>query len=587
MPYQVGADLGATYTAAAVSVGGRAEPPEIVPLALRSPFVPSVVFAEPDGTLLVGEPAEQRALTDPSRLARQFKRRIGDGTPLQVGGVAVAAEELAARVVAHVLDIVSTRLGGGADRVAVTHPAGWGPHRLTSLRAALAEHGLGSALLLSEPQAAAIAHASREPLEPGAAVAVYDLGGGGFTAAVVRKVAADQFVLVGQPEELDLSGLDLDEVVFDHVRSAVGPAWDALDPTDPGVLAAVTRLRRGCVAAKEALSADTDVLVPVRLPGVDTQVRLGRAEFEEMIRPAVAETVEALHRALASAGTSSDELAAVLLVGGSARIPLVTQEVSAQLGRPVSASTDPKGIIAMGAALAARGPEPEPATGTLPLPVGSVLAGEEATAPPAGQDTVAPTWTRPVLPVGPPGTSAGDSWRRLVRPVVTAAALIALLFAGGMALANRDGSGGGGDRTTTPPATVSSTTTPSTTAPPTTAPPSGAPPTGGPRATESRTTSPPTTSPSTTSPSTTSPPTTVPPTTVPPTTVPPTTSPPTTVSRTTPPPTSVPPPTTTPPATTTLQITPLPPTSSPTAASTGSTTPGASEAAGATTVRTP
>src|SRR5262249_5213454 len=176
-----------------------------------------------------------------------------------------------------------------------------------------------------------------------------------------------EFMLVGQPEELDLSGLDLDEVVFDHVRSAVGPAWDALDPTDPDVLAAVARLRRGCIAAKEALSADTDVLIPVLLPGIDTRVRLGRAEFEEMVRPAVAETVEALHHALASAGTSPEELAAVLLVGGSARIPLITQEVSAQLGRPVAVSPDPKGIIAMGAALAARGPEPEPETVLLPV----------------------------------------------------------------------------------------------------------------------------------------------------------------------------------------------------------------------------
>src|SRR5262249_8994186 len=177
-----------------------------------------------------------------------------------------------------------------------------------------------------------------------------------------------EFMLVGQPEELDLSGLDLDEVVFDHVRSAVGPAWDALDPTDPDALAAVARLRRGCIAAKEALSADTDVLIPVLLPGGDTQVRLGRAGFGELIRPAVAEAGGALPRPLAAAGTSPDELAAVLLVGGSARIPLITQEVSAQLGRPVSAIVDPKGIIAIGAALAARGPAPEPEPAAVAAP---------------------------------------------------------------------------------------------------------------------------------------------------------------------------------------------------------------------------
>src|SRR5262249_8085191 len=147
MTYQVGIDLGATYSAAAVSVAGRVGLPEIVPLAPEAPCIPSVVFADPGGTLLVGEPAEQRALTDPSRLARQFTRRIGDGTPLRIGGLAVAAEVLAARVVWQVLTLVATRLGGEAARVAVTHPAGWGPHRLTALRAALTKDGLGSVRL--------------------------------------------------------------------------------------------------------------------------------------------------------------------------------------------------------------------------------------------------------------------------------------------------------------------------------------------------------------------------------------------------------------------------------------------------------
>src|SRR5262249_58094550 len=141
-----------TCPAAAVSVVGRAGLPEIVPLAARSPFIPSVVFADSSGTLLVGEPAERRALTEPGRLARQFTRRIGDGTPLRIGGLAVAAEVLAARVVWQVLTLVATRLGGEAARFAVTYPAGWGPHRLMALRAALTKNGLGSALLLSEPQ---------------------------------------------------------------------------------------------------------------------------------------------------------------------------------------------------------------------------------------------------------------------------------------------------------------------------------------------------------------------------------------------------------------------------------------------------
>jgi molecular chaperone DnaK len=360
MSYGVGVDLGASQCAAAACLPGPNTRPKIVPLATDSLYLPSIVFANPDGSWLVGEDAQRMALREPSRVARRFKRRIGDGTPLLVGGTPVPAEVLAARLIAGVVDTVAERERGAASGVAVTHPASWGTHRLTSLRTALATHGLDHVRYLSEPEAAALAHDTRERVAPGRAIAVYDLGGAGFEATVVRKLGDERFTLAGRPEEIELGGLDFDEVVFEHVQASLGAAWDELDPGDPAVLAAAMRLRRECTLAKEALSADTDVLIKVSLPGIDTQIRLARAEFEELIRPAVDETVAALVRALRSAEIAPQELAAVLLVGGSARIPLVTQAVSEQLGRPVSVGADPKGIVAIGAALAARVPEPEP-----------------------------------------------------------------------------------------------------------------------------------------------------------------------------------------------------------------------------------
>ncbi len=166
----------------------------------------------------------------------------------------------------------------------------------------------------------------------------------------------DGFTIVGAPEGVEsFGGADLDEVVLAHVREALGPAWEELDPTDPDVLAAVADLRRAVIAAKEALSHDTEVLVPVALPGVRTQVRLGRAEFEEMIRPALAETAEAMRRALDGAGTSPADLAALVLVGGSSRIPLVPQLLSEEFGRDVTVAPDPLGVVAVGAALVAAG----------------------------------------------------------------------------------------------------------------------------------------------------------------------------------------------------------------------------------------
>jgi hypothetical protein len=114
----------------------------------------------------------------------------------------------------------------------------------------------------------------------------------------------------------------------------------------------VAQLRRECREAKEALSADTEVSIPVLLPGARGAVRLHRSEFEGLIRDRVEETVAALRRAVGSAGLAPEALSTVLLVGGSSRIPLVAQLVSEQLGRPVAVDADPKNAIAKGAALA-------------------------------------------------------------------------------------------------------------------------------------------------------------------------------------------------------------------------------------------
>src|SRR6185312_14090955 len=124
-----------------------------------------------------------------------------------------------------------------------------------------------------------------------------------------------------------------DAAVFNHVRNALGGKLAELDEDDPAAVAAVARLREECVQAKEALSADTDTAIPVLLPSVTTDVRLTRNELESMVRPALHGSIEALRRAVRSAGLTPEQLHAVLLVGGSSRMPLVGQLVSAELGR--------------------------------------------------------------------------------------------------------------------------------------------------------------------------------------------------------------------------------------------------------------
>lgn len=417
MAYQLGIDLGTTFSAAAVSrsLGSGWSAPEMVTLSDRRTDLPSVLFVGGDGgdgEIVVGEAAERRAVTDPDRVVREFKRRLGDPTPVVVGGRTYRPEELCARLVRWIVDVVAAQEGGPAERIALTHPASWGDHKMELLAEALEGHGL-TVTFLAEPQAAALHYAAGERLAAGSTIAVYDLGGGTFDAAVVRKDPQGRFSLQGRPEGLDrLGGVDFDQVVFDHVVEGLPEAFDGLDDTDPAVLAAVARLRRDCTEAKEALSSDTEVSVPVLLPEFTGSVRLHRSEFSAAIREQVAETVEALRRAVGSAGLAPAALDAVLLVGGSSRIPLVGQLVSEELGRPVTVDTDPTHAIAKGAALAVCPVTAAPGASVTPVsPVSGVPALVGMAAGTGSTGTFAMAATPSVSDSGP-----FDGWARGAPP---------------------------------------------------------------------------------------------------------------------------------------------------------------------------
>ncbi|HEV7651943.1 MAG TPA: Hsp70 family protein [Actinophytocola sp.] len=351
--YALGIDLGTTFTAAAVWRDGRAQ---IVSLGGRGAAIPSVVLLREDETFLTGEAANRRGLTEPSRVAREFKRRIGDTTPILLAGTPNSAESLTSHLLRAVVSEVVTREGGPPSSVCVSHPANWGPYKIDLLRQAVRMADLPAQVTFAtEPEAAAVNYAQEQRLGVGAVVAVYDLGGGTFDAAVLRRTATG-FAILGEPEGIErLGGIDFDAAVFNHVRTSLGTKLDDLDEDDPAVISAVARLREECVAAKEALSADTDTAIPVLLPSVTTEVRLTRGELESMVRPSLHGSIEALQRAVRSAALSATDLHSVLLVGGSSRMPIVGQLVSAELGRPVAVDTHPKHAVALGAAWLAGG----------------------------------------------------------------------------------------------------------------------------------------------------------------------------------------------------------------------------------------
>jgi YVTN family beta-propeller protein len=211
---------------------------------------------------------------------------------------------------------------------------------------------LDAVATITEPEAAARYYASNERMETGDIVAVYDLGGGTFDAAVLRKTDLG-FDILGSPEGIEhLGGIDIDEAVFGHVARELGDALTELDPDDPATMSALVRLRRDCVEAKEALSLDHEVSIPVLLPGLQTTVVLTREGLENLIRPILGDTIKALHRALRSAEVEPDDLSSVLLVGGASRMPIVAELVTEEIGRRVVVDAHPKHAVALGTALA-------------------------------------------------------------------------------------------------------------------------------------------------------------------------------------------------------------------------------------------
>jgi molecular chaperone DnaK len=432
MSYVLGIDLGTTFSAAALGEGGRVE---VFTLGTVAPAVPSVVLLRADGEVLIGEAAERRSITEPTRTGREFKRRLGDPAPLLLGGTPYGAEALMARLLRSIVDAVGERQGAAPTSITVTHPANYGAYKRDLLLEMVRLADVGKVDFLTEPEAAAINYAEQNRLEPGQVVAVYDFGGGTFDAAVLRK-AADGFAILGQPEGMDrLGGIDFDQAIFGHVDDTVGGLVRQVDVGDPQARAAVARLRADIRAAKESLSTDADVTIPVMLPNLQTEVRLTRAEFEGMIRPRVLETVSALERAVRSAGVAMTDIDRILLVGGSSRIPLVREMVGRATGRPTAVDAHPKFAIALGAAraaLAAAMPEQVPVTDEPPMDVATAAAVPPAAVPPEPKASVT------AAPVEP--AAATRTKRSTLRVLAVIGAL--LLAAGGAAafvvLGNRD-----------------------------------------------------------------------------------------------------------------------------------------------------
>jgi hypothetical protein len=370
MGYRLGIDLGATVVVAAVADDTGAV--RAVPLG-REAAVPAAVLVDTNGAIRCGDEAAAAAAKLPDRMVRRFVPRIGDEIPMTVGPAngrhtMLLPQDITAAVVAWVIAKSAANERAMPDAVTLVHPAGWGAHKLELMQRALSGRGLAHVRLVSGAVAAGQAWIRVTGAGPGAAFAVFDLGGESVVASALRVGDDGAAWPLGAPSgRHDLGGVDFDDAVLRHVLGG-------LEPTATQSLAEVRadspvleQLRLACRQAKETLSSATDATIEVPLDGRRITTRITRAEFESAVADVAQRSIDLLLDAVGSAGLRVGDLAGVLLCGGTSAVPFIAQQLTTRLGPTARLMREihPAFTAAAGAALLAgaapAAPQPAPA----------------------------------------------------------------------------------------------------------------------------------------------------------------------------------------------------------------------------------
>jgi molecular chaperone DnaK len=358
MAKAIGIDLGTTNSEVAIVENGQ---PRVLPGEDGDLMLPSCVGFSDTGKVIVGREALRQAAAAPDRTVRSIKRWMGTEhvTTLRTEGIASDAtrtflpHEISAIILRTLKQRAETVLGEEVTQAVITVPAYFTDAQRQATKTAGEIAGLDVLQIINEPTAAALAYDVRS--DETEQVLVYDLGGGTFDVSVVEITGTVTEVLASHGNN-QLGGDDFDRRLQLHLADQFRQTHGVAIPDDAVTQA---RLLRAAEQIKVTLSAHA--FAPIReaflgskgKTALHLETEIARADFEALIRPLLAETLEAIDRALSDAKLQPEDLDRVILVGGSTRIPLVQQMVHEHLGQAPVDGVQPDLCVALGAALQA------------------------------------------------------------------------------------------------------------------------------------------------------------------------------------------------------------------------------------------
>ena len=352
----VGIDLGTTNSAVAVLEGGE---PTVIANAEGSRTTPSVVAFSKQGEVLVGEVAKRQAVTNVDRTVASVKRHMGTEWSTEIDEKKYTAQEISARTLGKLKKDAESYLGESVTDAVITVPAYFSDSERQATKDAGTIAGLNVLRIINEPTAAALAY-GLEKGKDDEQILVFDLGGGTFDVSLLEVSKDDEGSTIqvqATAGDNRLGGDDWDQKIVDWLISQVKNK-EGVDLGKDRI--ALQRLKEAAEQAKKELSSSTSTTISLQYLSMTENgplhldEKLTRAQFEDMTSDLLDRTKAPFHQVIKDAGISVSDIDHVVLVGGSTRMPAVTEVVKSLTGgKEPNKSVNPDEVVAVGAALQA------------------------------------------------------------------------------------------------------------------------------------------------------------------------------------------------------------------------------------------